>query len=317
MYDEYKQNRKKPKEEDEAKKYEEFFAVLNDLPDSLNEEVLKFRGIEADDILTYLVKNISQNYDHTWIVSSDRDLYQLIDDKVSIFNLFSRKEITKQTLKENFDLSPDEYLLSRIIEGDKSDNIIGVEGIGPKRAQGLAKEHKTFEILLQSLPVKGRAKYIQNLNASRDVLERNEKLISLKKYNEDSREIVRKIIHIGIGPLIPIAQFLKINQNSALIFTGIVSLMVFTNYNYKLFPTIEDVERKSYGTLFYCLSLFILIYLFWDKDPYALISGFFIMTFGDGLAGLIGKSFNSKSWIFFKQKKQSQWLCSLSSPLGV
>ncbi len=127
--------------------------------------------------------------------------------------------------------------------------------------------------------------------------------VVFKKYNEDSREIVRKIIHIGIGPLIPIAQFLKINQNSALIFTGIVSLMVFINYNYKLFPTIEDVERKSYGTLFYCLSLFILIYLFWDKDPYALISGFFIMTFGDGLAGLIGKSFNSKSWIFFRQKK--------------
>ena len=127
--------------------------------------------------------------------------------------------------------------------------------------------------------------------------------IVFKKYNEDSREVVRKIIHIGIGPLIPIAQFLKINQNSALIFTGIVSLIVFINYTYKLFPTIEDVERKSYGTLFYCLSLFILIYLFWDKDPYALISGFFIMTFGDGLAGLIGKSFNSKSWIFFKQKK--------------
>jgi len=126
--------------------------------------------------------------------------------------------------------------------------------------------------------------------------------IVFKKYNEDNKEIVRKIIHIGIGPLIPIAHFLKINQNSALIFTGIVSLMVFTNYNYKLFPTIEDVERKSYGTLFYCLSLFILIYLFWDKDSYALISGFFIMTFGDGLAGLIGKSFNSKSWIFLNKK---------------
>ena len=119
----------------------------------------------------------------------------------------------------------------------------------------------------------------------------------------DNNEIKRKIIHIGIGPLIPIAQFLKVNQNSALIFTGIVSLMVFINYTYKLFPTIEDVERKSYGTLFYCLSLFILIYLFWDKDPYALITGFFIMTFGDGLAGLIGKSLNSKSWIFFNQKK--------------
>ncbi len=127
--------------------------------------------------------------------------------------------------------------------------------------------------------------------------------IVFKKYNQDSKEIVRKIIHIGIGPLIPIAQFLKIDQKSALIFTGIISFMVFINYIYKLFPTIEDVERKSYGTLFYCLSLFILIYLFWDKDPYALITGFFIMTFGDGLAGLIGKSFKSKSWIFFRQKK--------------
>ena len=124
-----------------------------------------------------------------------------------------------------------------------------------------------------------------------------------KKFNEDSRESVRKIIHIGIGPLLPIAQFLKIDQISALIFTGIVSLIVLINYTYKLFPTIEDVERKSYGTIFYCLSLFILIWLFWVKDPYALMTGFFVMTFGDGLAGLIGKSFKSNSWIFFKQTK--------------
>ena len=95
--------------------------------------------------------------------------------------------------------------------------------------------------------------------------------IVFKKFYEDSKEIIRKIIHIGIGPLIPIAQFLEIDQKSALIFTAIVSLMVLINYTYKLFPTIEDIERKSYGTLFYCLSLFILIYLFWDKDPYALI----------------------------------------------
>ena len=127
--------------------------------------------------------------------------------------------------------------------------------------------------------------------------------IVFKNHNKNSKEIVRKIIHIGIGPLIPIAQFLKIDQNSALIFTGIVTLLIFINYNYKLFPTIEDIARKSYGTLFYCLSLFILIYLFWDKNPYALICGFFIMTFGDGLAGVIGKSFNSKSWILFKQEK--------------
>jgi len=127
--------------------------------------------------------------------------------------------------------------------------------------------------------------------------------IIFKKFYKDSREVVRKIIHIGIGPLIPIAQILKVDQNSALIFTAIISFIVLINYKYKIFPTIEDVERKSYGTLFYCLSLFILIFLFWEKDPYSLITGFFIMTFGDGLAGLIGKKFKSRNWIFFKQKK--------------
>tara|TARA_B100000989_G_scaffold284649_1_gene251654 strand:+ start:201 stop:845 length:645 start_codon:yes stop_codon:yes gene_type:complete len=127
--------------------------------------------------------------------------------------------------------------------------------------------------------------------------------IIYKGFNPKNKEVLRKIIHIGIGPLIPFAKFLDINQTSALYFTGFVSCLTFINYQFKLFPTIEDIDRKSYGTLFYCLSLFILIYLYWDKDPTSLIAGFFIMTFGDGLAGLIGKNFNSKSWTFLKQKK--------------
>jgi len=130
-------------------------------------------------------------------------------------------------------------------------------------------------------------------------------LISIiyKKFNPNNKEALRKIIHIGIGPLIPLAKFLDIDQMSALYFTGLISLLTFINYQSKLFPTIEDVDRKSYGTLFYCLSLFILIYLYWNKDPTSLIAGFFIMTFGDGFAGLIGKNFQSKSWVFLNQKK--------------
>ena len=127
--------------------------------------------------------------------------------------------------------------------------------------------------------------------------------IIFKNFHPKNKELLRKIIHIGIGPLIPFAKFLDIDQNTALYFTGFVSLLTFINYKFQLFPTIEDVERKSYGTLFYCLSLFILIYFYWDKDPSSLIAGFFIMTFGDGLAGLIGKNFQSKSWLFLNQKK--------------
>ena len=186
MHEEYKGTRKKPQEEEEIKKYEDFFAVLNSLPEELDEEVLKFRGVEADDVLAWITQNVSDRYDHTWVVSSDRDLYQLVDENISIFNIFGRKEVTLQTLTQDFDVTPSEYMLSRIIEGDKSDNILGIEGIGPKRAQALAREHKTLDKLLDALPIKGRSKYIQNLNAGHDQLVRNEKLINLKKYCVDA-----------------------------------------------------------------------------------------------------------------------------------
>lgn len=182
MHEEYKGTRKKPQDDDEAKKYEEFFAVLNELPEQLDEEVLKFRGVEADDILAWITQNVSDRYDHTWIISSDRDLYQLIDENVSIFNIFGRKEVTLQSLQDDFEVTPSEYMLSRIIEGDKSDNIIGIDGIGPKRAQALAREYKTLDALIEALPIKGRSKYITNLNAGTDTLIRNEQLINLKKY---------------------------------------------------------------------------------------------------------------------------------------
>ena len=186
MHEEYKGTRKKPQDEDEIKKYEDFFAVLNDLPDQLDEEVLKFRGVEADDILAWITQNISDRYEHTWVVSSDRDLYQLVDDNVSIFNIFGRREVTVESLRDDFNVSPSEYMLSRIIEGDKSDNILGIEGIGPKRAQTLARVHKTLDALIEALPLKGKSKYIQNLNAGKDVLIRNEKLINLKRYCKEA-----------------------------------------------------------------------------------------------------------------------------------
>ncbi len=125
----------------------------------------------------------------------------------------------------------------------------------------------------------------------------------LKIFKTENQELLRKIIHIGMGPLLPIAKFLHINQSTALLITGMICILILINYIYKLFPIIEDIDRKSFGTLFYCISIFVLITLFWEKDTNALIIGYFIMAFGDGLAGLIGKNYKSKNWLIFKQKK--------------
>ena len=127
--------------------------------------------------------------------------------------------------------------------------------------------------------------------------------IIYKKFRPNNKELLRKIIHIGIGPLILLAKYLGISQFFAGYFTCLMAFLIVTNYIYKLFPIIEDVERKSYGTFFYCISLLFLVILFWEKDPYALIAGFFTMTFGDGFAGLIGKNFSSKNWLILNQKK--------------
>ena len=124
-----------------------------------------------------------------------------------------------------------------------------------------------------------------------------------KNFYPNNQELLRKIIHIGMGPLIPLAKFLEIEQSTAQYFAGGISILIIINYVYKLFPIIEDIDRKSFGTFFYCFSLLILISLFWEQDPLSLTAGFFIMTFGDGLAGLIGKNFKSKSWTVLNQKK--------------
>lgn len=186
IYPGYKQNRKVERTEEEKLRFTAFFNCLKDTTEILPFEHYKFKGIEADDLITYLVNHLKSEYDNIWIVSSDRDLYQLLDYNVSIFNLFSRKEITLDSLNEEWEFTPEEFLLSRIIEGDKSDGIVGIEGIGKKRSQSLVKEYKSLDNLINNLPIAGKAKYIQNLNEGKEILLLNKQLMDLNSYLEEA-----------------------------------------------------------------------------------------------------------------------------------
>lgn len=192
MFPEYKDNRKVERTEEEQERFTAFFNCLNDTIDALPYEHFKFKGIEADDLIAYFVKHFHTKYDNVWIISSDRDLFQLLKPNVHIFNMYSRKEITVESLLESTGLTPKEYAFSRIIEGDSGDNIKGIDGIGPKRAAALVQEYKTLDDLINALPIAGKAKYIQNLNAGMDTLIRNEKLINLITYNTTALSCVEK-----------------------------------------------------------------------------------------------------------------------------
>jgi 5'-3' exonuclease len=206
IYPGYKQNRKEiQRTEEEQIRFTGFFNCLKDTTDILPFEHYKFKGIEADDIITFLTLNLKEHYDNVWIVSSDRDLYQLLDENVHIFNLFSRKEITLDSLYEESELTPEEFLFSRFIEGDKSDGIVGIEGIGKKRSQALVKEYKTLDNLIQALPIKGKSKYIQNLNSGKEILLLNKQLMDLTSHiNEaitmsENPEVVREVLSTALS----------------------------------------------------------------------------------------------------------------------
>lgn len=192
MFPEYKQNRKIERPPEEQERFNEFFNCLTDTVDALPFEHFKFKGVEADDLIAYFTKHLSPKYEHTWVVSSDRDLYQLVKPNVSIFNMYSRKEIDVEYIDQEFGLTPREYSYARMIEGDAGDGISGVEGIGPKRSIALIKEYKDIKTLISSLPLTGKAKYIQNLNKSVDILQRNEKLINLLDYIDEVIASVEK-----------------------------------------------------------------------------------------------------------------------------
>lgn len=185
IFENYKKREEKTPEE--QLHFEEFFKCLHYTMSVLPFEHYKFKGVEADDVITFLTNNLKQHYEHIWIVSSDKDLYQLLDSNISIFNLFSRKEITIDSLFDEHKISPEQFMFSRIIQGDTSDKIDGIEGIGPIRGIDLIKTYESIENLVNSLPiVKTKLPmYLKNLNEGKEKIIRNEKLMSLKKYNKE------------------------------------------------------------------------------------------------------------------------------------
>jgi len=117
------------------------------------------------------------------------------------------------------------------------------------------------------------------------------------------RELSRKIVHIGTGPVIALAWWLEIPQSIALTVAVAVTLITAINHRWKLLPAVEDIDRQSYGTVAYGLAITLLLVLFWPDQAIAACAGVLVMAFADGLAGLVGRGIESASWTFWQQHK--------------
>ena len=188
----YKQNRKdKFAEQSEAERiaFEEFFEEFEASLEVLAEDypVLRYKGVEADDIAAHLVKYKGKyDLEYIWLISSDRDWDLLIQENVGRFSYVTRREVKLDNWREHYDIDPDMYISMKCLTGDKGDNVPGIPGIGPKRAVQLIEQYGTAWDIYEALPIDSKYKYIQELNANGEQLLVNYELMDLMTFCDDA-----------------------------------------------------------------------------------------------------------------------------------
>jgi DNA polymerase-1 len=190
IFPEYKGNRKELYENDTPEEkeitrlfFDEYERTILACLDEF--EVFRFKGVEADDIAAYIVKNKEDfGFEEIWLISSDRDWDLLISESVNRFSTVTRKEQTLDTWDNP--VPPAMYLTYKCLTGDKGDNIPGVDGVGPKRAEAIINEYGDIFDICDAIPLSGKYKYIQALNDSKDQLLTNVELMDLITYSEEA-----------------------------------------------------------------------------------------------------------------------------------
>lgn len=134
------------------------------------------------------------------------------------------------------------------------------------------------------------------------------------RFTNSEPEIIRKIVHIGTGNVIVIAWWLDIPAFVGIYAAILASIVTLLSYKFPILPGINSVGRHSWGTFFYAVSIGVLIAVFWYlHQPQYAVLGIMIMTWGDGLAALIGKRFGKHKYIIFDSTKS--WEGSLTVTL--
>ena len=188
----YKQNRKDKFAKQTEAEEEAFKLFIQEYENTLellekNHVLLRVQGVEADDIAAYLVKH-KDKYEigDIVLVSSDKDWDLLIQEGVMRFSYVTRKEVTIDNWSDHYNVPQEKYACYKCLIGDKGDNIPGISGIGPKRAEGLLKEYGSAYDIYDSLPIDSKYKHIQELNSNPEVILKNYELMVLLTYCEEA-----------------------------------------------------------------------------------------------------------------------------------
>lgn len=187
LYPEYKGDREakvalqtEEEKEEFLQFFEDFEKAVNYCKDSFT--ILKYKGVEADDIAAYLTHYVFKNEKNDiWLISSDKDWDLLLTENTHRFSYVTRKEYKLENWHEYYEYPHDIALDIKVLVGGK-DNVSGIPLVGEKRAYSLLKQYGSALDLYDNLPLPGKAKYIQNTNEFGENILRNMELIDKVTY---------------------------------------------------------------------------------------------------------------------------------------
>lgn len=158
IYPDYKANRDAPPEDMVPQ-----FPLVRDATRAFGLPSIEMTGFEADDLIATYAKQAAAKGAHVTIVSSDKDLMQLVDDTVEMLDPMKDKVIGRDGVIEKFGVGPEKVVEVQALAGDSTDNVPGVPGIGIKTAAQLINEFDDLENLLANASTIKQNKRRENL----------------------------------------------------------------------------------------------------------------------------------------------------------
>ncbi len=174
MYPDYKAHRPDPPDDLRPQ-----FGLIRDAVHAFDLPCLEQRGFEADDLIATYVREASEAGATSTIVSSDKDLMQLVNDRVVMFDTMKDKKIGPAEVVEKFGVPPDKVIEVQALIGNSTDNVPGVPGIGVKTAAQLIGEYGDLETLLKRVAEIKQEKRRQSLIDNADKARLSKKLVTL------------------------------------------------------------------------------------------------------------------------------------------
>lgn len=143
--------------------------------------VLCIPGVEADDVIATIATQNCKKSDSTRIITSDKDLMQLVSDCVFLYDGMKEKEIHEPEVLEKFAVKPNQVIDVQSLMGDSSDNVPGVPGIGPKKAAELINEFGNLDNLYDNLDSVKNERIRNLLRDNREMAYISKQLVTLKR----------------------------------------------------------------------------------------------------------------------------------------